>query len=226
LNASTFEIEHFGGAWASNSELAVSAGAFGLPSRVDLIDVTSGVSRTIVSNIQGASAGVAFDSEGRLYTGNGFELGTPGASTTGVIKAFESADWTQAGGVDFEGAGVAILDALSASSLSIDSFGNLFVGVGDFNTGDFGYAGIASAEAIADALIGAGAIDTTLLSEFRRLDPSGSGFAFYSTFVNDMTGELVLSDGSSWFVTVPAPGAAALCCAGMSTLLWRRRRAA
>lgn len=228
-NASAFSVEHSEAAWADNTRLAVTAGAFGSPARVDLLDVTSSVSApaitTAVSNIQGASGGIAFDALGRMYTGNGFALGTPGASDTGWVKVFEQSLW-DGGGADFEADGTFLVDALSASGLSLDGEGNLFIGGGDFfGSGDGGYMGIASADAISEALLGLGGIDSDAIAEFRRLDPAGLSSSFYGTFVNAVTGELVVTDGATWYVTVPSPGGLSLA-VGASMLARRRRRAA
>jgi len=226
-NAKAFDVAHFEAAWADNDRLAVTAGDFGSPARVDLLDVSSDASapdvRTVVENIGGASAGVAFDSAGNLYTGNGFD-GAAGGSETGTIRAFASAAWDGISPVDFETDGALIGEALSAGGLSFDAFGNLFVGGGDFDEGDAGYVGVVAADAIADALAGLGAFDLNDPASVRMLDPIGSGSAFYGLFFNGATGELVITDGASWFATVPAPGALALPLGG-ALLVGRRRRA-
>jgi hypothetical protein len=227
-NAKAFEVAHFDAAWADNDRLAVTAGDFGSPARVDLLDVTSDAAapdvRTIVENIGGSSAGLAFDAMGNLYTGNGFD-GAAGGSETGTIRAFSSAAWDGASPADFESGGTLIGEALSAGGLSFDSIGNLFVGGGDFDEGDAGYVGVIAADAIADALAGLGAFSLSDPASVRMLDPVGSGSAFYGVFFNGATGELVITDGASWSATVPAPGAT-LALVGGALLVGRRRRAA
>jgi hypothetical protein len=223
-NASAFAVQHYEAAWADNTRLAVTAGDFGSPARVDLIDVTGATSvRTIVSGIVGASSGIAFDQFGNLYTGNGFASGA--GSATGAIRAFSSAAWDGAGAIDFETGGVLVGEMLSAAGLAFDGEGNLFVGGGDFGDGDFGYLGVVAAEAVADALAGLGAFSLVDASSVRMLDPTGSGGAFYDLVFNAATGELVAIDGASWFATVPAPGAG-LALAGGLLLVGGRRRAA
>ena len=179
--------------------------------------------RTIVENIGGSSAGIAFDASGNLYTGNGFDGGA-GGSETGTIRAFSSTAWDGPLPADFESGGTLIGEALSAGGLSFDSFGNMFVGGGDFDEGDAGYVGVIAADAIADALAGLGAFSLSDPGSVRLLDPVGSGSAFYGLFFNGATGELVITDGASWYATVPAPGAT-LALAGGALLVGRRRRA-
>jgi len=221
--ASYYDLPHYHGAWSHDGRLALTAGDFGSPSRVSLLDVMSDpsapVNVTIVDNIAGASAGVAFDSAGRLYTANG--LGYGGGSDTGWIKAFEPAAW-QHGPADFESQGVLIGDALSGVSLAFDAFGNLAIGGGDYFEGDYGYLGVIHAGAIADALAGLGPIDRNDPLQMRMLTPPTGGFAFFSASYNASTGELYAFDGGEWFATVPAPGSAALL--ALAALSVRRRR--
>lgn len=188
-NAGVFAVDHFAGAWMDNSTLALS-GASG----VTAIDTLTGSTTVLVGNVGGASAGVTIDQNGRLYTGNGFDL-APGGSVTGEIRAFDPADYT-GGPADFETGGTFIAEILSASPLHLDVMGHLVAAGGDFSGGDNGYVGVFNL--------------TT--GEIARLDPSGTGSAFYSAFVNHATGELVVQNGSEWFIyaPVPAPGAAAL----------------
>ncbi|HZW09598.1 MAG TPA: hypothetical protein VFF69_06825 [Phycisphaerales bacterium] len=220
--AEYFKVGHYDGAWYDEVSLALTAGDFGTPAFVSLLDTTSDpdapARRTVVSGIRGASSGVAFDREGRLYTGNGFADG--GGSDTGWIRAFDAAEWI--GGVDFESGGVLIGDVLSAGSLEFDSFGNLAVGGGDFGGQDAGYMGLIHAAAIADALAGLGAIDGADPAELKRLDPRGDGLGYFGAAYNGATGELYATDGTTWYATVPSPGCAAAI--GVGALLAGRRR--
>ncbi len=221
--ANYFDVPHYHGAWTPDGRLALTAGDFGSPARVTLLDVLSDpnspVNVTIVENIAGASAGVAFDAAGRLYTANGF--GSGGWSDTGWIKAFEPTAW-QHGAADFEAHGTLIGDVLSGVSLTFDAFGNLAVGGGDFLEGDSGYLGVIAAGAIADALAGLGPIDRNDPLQMRPLFPPTNGFAFFSASYNAATGELYAFDGGEWFATVPAP--ASLSLLGLAALGMRRRR--
>lgn len=208
-NAASFNVNHFSAAWRNDTELAIGAGVFGSPSFVSLLDTTSSpaapINPVIISNIGGASGGVAFDASGRLFTGNGFDA-APGGSGSGWIKAFEPSDWL-GGPADFEAGGAFIVDSLSASGMSFDPFGNLFVGGGDFAGADTGAVSVFSAEALALALIG-GSIDQGDMQQARRLDPRGDKSGFYATLFNDVTGELLIADSLRWYATIPAPSPA------------------
>ncbi|MFG0259246.1 MAG: PEP-CTERM sorting domain-containing protein, partial [Phycisphaerales bacterium JB041] len=220
--ADYFTVGHFDGTWFDNTSLALTAGEFGQPSFVSMLDTTSApdnpLNEPVVTNILGGSAGVVFDSAGRLYTANGFAYGT--GSDTGNIRVFEAADWL--GGVDFETGGTLIGDVLSGNALNIDADGNLFVGGGDFNNFDAGYLGIINAQAIADALAGSGPIDPDNPLHLARLDPRLDGFGFFGSAFNPATGELYITDGQTWYATVPAPSSLALLAA--AGLVSRRRR--
>lgn len=206
--ADYFHVPHFDAAWADDRRLALSAGNFGSPAYVSLLDVESNPgapsNSVVIDGIQGASSGVAFDRDGRLYTGNGFAYSGP--SDTGWIKAFDRAEWDSGSPASFEDAGTLIADVLSAGSLEFDTFGNLAVGGGDFGELDLGYLGILHTEAIALALAGFGPIDTTDPSSLNRLDPRGDAFGYYSAAYNNATRELYVIDTTTWHATVPAPG--------------------
>jgi len=201
-NASAFSVGHFAGTWRDDDSLVVTnSGA------VIEIDTLTGDTSTLVSNVDGASAGVAFDSAGNLYTGNGFDSG-PGGTATGEIRSFTPSEI--AGTADFLTDGAFVAELLSASPLHFDGFGNLIAAGGDFGGGDAGYV----------------AVFNPSTGELAQYDPLGTGSAFYSAFVNEATGELIVQSGSDWFVyAVPAPGAAALGALGFATAVRRRRRA-
>lgn len=231
-NTRFYNVDHFDGRFATNTQLALTAGPFGAPTSVTLLDVTSPTAApanpTIISNIGGASAGIAFDASGRLFAGNGFDFG-PGGSNTGSIRAFSFSEWNAAaaGGtaLDFETMGTLIGEVLSAGTLSFDAFGNLFIGGGDFGASfDAGYFGVLSAQAIAAALAGGGPVDVSQLSNLARLDPAGTGFAYYAGFFNSLIGELIIIDGTTWHATVP--GAWTIAPLGAIALLAGGRRRA
>lgn len=213
--------EHFDAAWYDDDTLALTAGTFGQPARVDLLDL-GGVTptlATVVNNIGGAPAGVAFDAQGRLYTGNGFDLGG-GGSTTGTIRAFDAQLWSTGAPADFEASGVLVGDVLSAASIRFDREGNLFVGGGDFASGDAGYLGVIAADAIAAALFGGGAINPEDPDQLLRLDPTGLGFSFFGSAYDSATGTLFATDGSAWYATVPAPATLPV----LASIAWAARR--
>ena len=227
-----FNVPHTEAAWRNNNQLALSAGSFGSPSRVTLLDTTSNPAapsnQTIIANIGGASAGVVFDNTGRLYTGNGFDLGVAaGASVTGSIRVFAPSQWSSAA-ADFENSGTLIGKVLSASGLTFDAAGDLAVGGGDFGGNDFGYLGLISRSALADVLAGGSPIDRNDPSMVRRLTPDSDPFAFYGAAANPLTGELYATvtdfntGGNTWYATIPAPSSATLALVGILTQ--RRRR--
>lgn len=227
--AGYFDAPHFDGAWLDGQRLALTAGTFGEPSVVTVLDTASNPERpdntVVVRNIGGASAGVAIDAAGNLYTGNGFDFGS-GGSETGSIKAFAPELWLREGGVDFEGEGVLIGEVLSAGGLVFDLEGNLAVGGGDFSDGDVGYLGVLSASALASALGGGGPIDVNDPASLGRLDPLGTGGGYFGAGFNRATLELYAGAGTRWYATVPGPGASvAVCVAGVALAGRRRTRA-
>ena len=217
-NTRYFDVPHYDAAWRNGNELAINYGSSGFTSGVSLLDVDSPVGSpvnpTIITNIGGGSSSVAFDSTGRLYTANGFDT-VGGGSDTGHIRAFEASAWAGSA-VDFESDGVFIGDVLSGVSLGFDNTGNLLVGGGDFGAEfDGGYAGVISAGAIGDAWLGT-PIDRFDSNDLRMLDPLGTGFGFFVTAYNEVTGELIVIDNdfgtgiSTWYATVPAPPLASI----------------
>jgi hypothetical protein len=190
-----FSAGHWDAEWINDIHIALTAGDFGSPSVVTVLDTASPnplspVNTTIVDNIGGASGGIAFDSAGNLYTGNGFQ--TSGPSGTGTVKAFSHAAWTAAlkGGLplDFEAGGVLVVDVLSASPLAFDGNGNLIVGGGDFSSNaDYDFLALVRASAVADALGGMGAVDPTNSAELWRLDPDPDNDSNFFTATYDPT---------------------------------------
>jgi len=228
-NTDAFGVNHFDAEWMDNTNLGITGGVFGDPAFVSLLDVTSDtlapVNPVIIENINGASGGITFDSAGRLITGNGFGSGAPG-SDTGWIKSFEPGDWSIGTPADFELDGLFVGDVLSAASLSMDLEGNLIVGGGDFSEGETGYAGVISAAALESALLGFGPIDINDPQSLSRLDPLGTGFGFFGSSFNDVTGELYVTDGATWWATVPAPGPVCALVLFTAHVLGRRNHAA
>jgi hypothetical protein len=204
-NASAFPVMHFAAAWLDESSLAITGGVFGQPSFVTLLDTTSDPMSSdnpvIIDNIDGASGGIVIDNDGAIYTSNGFDNSpsTPGTSDTGWIKRFTSADWSS--GADFENDGLFVADLLSANTLAMDRDGALAVGGGDFSEGDVGTIAVIHTEALT-ALIQSGApIDTDDTAHVKRLDPLGSGAAFYNAIFNPGTDEFLITESAGWFAT-------------------------
>lgn len=239
VSATYFSTEHYDAAWLDETSLALTAGAWGQPSYVSLLDTTSDpllpTNPIIVNNIGGSPAGIVFDASGYLYTGNGFAGSGP--SDTGHVKAIAPDLWQAGLGgnpADFESQGTFIVDLLSASSLGFDAAGNFFVGGGDFFSGDLGYFALVNADALADALAEIAAIEISDPAQVRLFDPQGLGFATYSIAYNAVTSELYAgwADGFSagdpvtWAVyAIPAPGSvsALLMLAAAGVFAERRR---
>lgn len=196
-----FSASHFDAAWYNETQLALTAGDFGNPGVVTILDTTSPdplnpINPIVIDNIGGASAGIAFDVRGNLFTGNGFA--TSGPSGTGTVKFFDKAAWVAALGggpvLDFEFDGTLIVDVLSAAPLGFDSFGNLFAGGGDFSSSDVDNAALVSASAVAGAIMGLGPADPNDPLQVRRLDPDTLNFNFYSANFNPVSDELYVHD--------------------------------
>jgi len=200
-----YVANHYEAEWYDDVNLALTAFS-GNVSVVTMLDTTSADAQnptnpTVIGNIDGASGGVAFDAQGNLYTGNGFQFGPP--DKTGQIKAFSFNEWSAALAsqtpIDFESSGTIIIDLLSAGSLGFDAAGNMHVGGGDFfgTSGDVDFAGLVRAQAVETALMGGGEIDPTDSFLVRRLDPDSAFNFSYAIVANHVTRELYLSSGGS-----------------------------
>jgi hypothetical protein len=226
FNTSVYAVGHTSAAWtADSSALAIADGTFGSAAHVDLLDITSSTATPsitrLIDGVQGASGGVAFDASGNLYVGNGFANGL--GSDTGAIHMFTAGMLGTGTPLDFEGDGLFVTDMLSANDLTFDAVGNMFVGGGDFfGSGDGGYVGIVDGTKIQELIDGliTGGINPLDPALVRRLDPEGSGTTFYNIIFNDATGELILSDGTTWHRTIPAPATSLM----IAALLGIRRR--
>ncbi len=203
----------FDATWLDEVSIALSAGDFstGIVTMLDTtsVDTANPINPTAVSNIGGASGGVAFDGLGNLYTGNGFMAAGP--SGTGVVKAFSMSDWTNATGtatpLNFEMSGLEIVDVLSASSLGYDAEGNLHVAGGDFDLPKVDFVALVRSNVVASALAGLGAADISDASQVRRLDPDNiDNFNFYSVCYNASLRRLhIRSAGSTTVFTYNDP---------------------
>ncbi|MEM9658218.1 MAG: PEP-CTERM sorting domain-containing protein [Planctomycetota bacterium] len=230
-SGSQLAFNHFSATFLDNDTLVVANGNFGSPSQVFALEL-DGTSTLLVDGVGGASAGIAVDAGGNLFTGNGFADSDPSTlSMTGDVKGFAAADWQAAlsGGapVDFENSGELIVSALSANSLGFDSAGNLHVGGSNsFGGGDSDFFALASASAVDDALAGLGVVDRLDPLAFRALDPdpladSGSG---YRLVFNAVTSELIAaSNGMGFVLAVPEPSAAILLVIAAAAILRRRK---
>lgn len=208
---------HFDGEWYDDRFLALTAGVFGDPSFVTLLDTQSAdiddpVNTVLIMNIGGASAGVTFDRAGNLLTGNGFD--GPGVSETGWVKTFSDATWLPvlfgASPLDFESQGVLVVDILSAASLGFDMDGNFYVGGGDFLGGKTDFAALVRSTAVASAIDGMGAVDVADPAEVRNLDPDAAGSSnFYAISADPTRSVLYIGDTTTGTVGVYAAAASA-----------------
>lgn len=203
LSGQWFSAEHFDAGWVDVDRLAITYGDFVDPSIVTVLNVNSANpenpdSVIVVDGIGGASAGVAFDAVGNLYTGNGFTFDGP--SGTGAVRAFAAAAWGTAFAtetpLDFETQGNAVVDVLSASPLGFDEEGNLLVAGGDFSQiGQSDFVAIARAPVVAMAAAGGPPVNTDDAAALRRLDPDGGNDSnFYTVGVNRALSEIYVRD--------------------------------
>lgn len=203
-----FNVPHYEAEWYDDVQLAIRAGG-----DVTLLDTSSDPEHPInplVVTGGPVSAGLTFDRAGNLYTGTGLTGGGP--SETGWVKGFSRTRWqgVLSGDppIDYETEGTLICDLLSAASLGFDEADNLHVGGGDFDTGDFDYAGIVSAAAVEGAWGGKGPADGGDPREVRAVDPdAGNDFNWYDATYNAATHEWLVRDAwtSTTFVyTQPA----------------------
>lgn len=234
-----FPVQDYDAVWLDDTRLAIANSTS--TTGVQVLDTLSGVVTSVVVNVGGASAGIALDRNGYLYTGNGFDF-SPVGSGTGWVKAFPATSWQAAlaGGppLDFEASGIPVVDLLAAASLGFDTFGNLFVGGADFfgGSGDVGYAALVSADAVAAALASAGStppITPASGSDVMRrfLSPPHTLEAFRAPLwgYNDATGELYLrylQEPTVQVWVVPEPVLGTVLVLPAMLLLRRRKRAA
>lgn len=193
-----YDVQHFDAAWFDDDTLVLTAG---LPEEVvTVLDLSEPIptNTIVIDQIGGASAGIAFDALGNLYTGNGFDA--EGASGTGWIKAFSFSEWTAALStgvpIDFEAAGTLIVDLLSAAALGFDAEGNLHVGWGSDD-----YAALVRSAAVEAALSGEGPADVADPQQVRTFDPDRANLSnFYDVLFNRITCELLLRQGAQVYV--------------------------
>ena len=208
LSGTWFTASHFDAEWYDDTHLALDGAGF---NGVTLLDTTSAYPANPINPLiiddTGISGGITFDSEGNLYTGNGFG---EGPFETGEVRVFDHAAWTAvlSGGppLDFLTDGILVIDILSAATLGFDAEGNLHVGGGEFfRTVDVDFFALVRASAVRNARAGLGPADPQDTTEVRRLDPDGENDGnFYSADYNPVTGELYARDFGSQTVYVYA----------------------
>lgn len=129
---------HYKGTWWDNRNLILSAGIFGSPSTVIVLDSQSSLADTpettlIVEGIGGASGDVTLDAQENLLTANGFQ--GDGPSEAGAVHQIAASSWKAAFNserdpVNFETEGTPLARALSGASLAVDASNNLWIGGG------------------------------------------------------------------------------------------------
>lgn len=201
LTGTWFSANHFLGVWLNNTQLALAASDFTNGASVTLLDTTSAdplnpINPVLIDQIGGASGGIVFDAEGRLFTGNGFA--SIGPSDSGTIKAFTQANWlsaiTSSLPINFETEGTFIIDLLGASPIGFDNEGNLFTGGGSAAP-EVDAVGVVRASAVTNAVMGGGSIDPNDSNLVRRLDPIQlNDTNFFDVVYNATSGELYVRD--------------------------------
>jgi hypothetical protein len=138
-------------------------------------DAASDAVTTIIAAIPGASAGIAFDAQGDLVTGIGWDQAD---ATTGDIDIFDAAsiDAALSSGtsLDYDTDGrLLATNILSADSLGFDSSGNLDVGGGDVfgSSGRYGYAQVVSSTVVTRVLAGGAPADAANPDEVTTIAP-------------------------------------------------------
>jgi hypothetical protein len=187
FNTPSYDLE-----WLNGYELALS-GANGL----FVLNVLDGTARSVIVP-DGAPAGVTFDFEHRLYTGDGFDADPGHHIETGTIKAFEEDDWRRAietgQPLDFATTGTEVADLLSAGYLAFDNGGDFLVGGGALFGGgtDNNYAAVVASDALCDVLNGARDPITheTPAPDLQQLDPDPGVGSFYYVNYNEAREEL------------------------------------
>ncbi|SMD10738.1 Endonuclease/Exonuclease/phosphatase family protein [Desulfocicer vacuolatum DSM 3385] len=205
-----FAMPHFDAEWADNTLMVVSHGEFGEPGRLSFVPLAGEkrVPVTLIRNIGGAPAGIAFDSRGNLFTANGFK--SSGPSGTGTVKYFPRNLWQSAmrshSPLDFEAQGQVIVDILSGSSLGFDHRGNLHVGGSDaFGDGkDVNFAALITRGALDEAIRNNVAVDPTDAHAVHRFDPDKeNATSRYILNFNPVTRELYFFSDNAVYVYRP-----------------------
>lgn len=228
ITPDVFAQENFSAAWLDDDQIAITyANPNTFSGEVGILNRQTRVSTTLMT-IGGASAGIGITGDGTLITGNGFDL-LSGGSQTGDIRGFSASRIMDVlnghtGPIDFEVEGITVARRLSAGGLGLDARGDLFVGGGDFSSGDVDYFALLDALAVDEALNGGGPVSE---NDIFTDDPDSQPFSFYSARFNAFTNQWLVSSGSTdllWrYRIIPAPGTAVLIFISLIPISGRRR---
>ncbi len=179
-----YNVNYYDADWVDNQHLVINGGKWPGPeyvSGVGVLDTSNPNDQgtALITNIPGASAGVAVDAAGNLVTGIGFAPGPP--NRTGEIKLWNSSEWSTSpdSPLDYEDNNRLVAqNVLSAAYLGFDEEGNLHVGGGDaFGTGgasENGYAALISkavVDRVADPSGPGNPVDESNSAEYREFAP-------------------------------------------------------
>lgn len=191
---------NFTGAWADDTTLYVSgAEATTFATVVNRLDLAAGTSTNVIAPAGGFS-GAAATADGFLYAG---------AGDSGSVFAFDLPTLASAQGPIAIDSGEFIATHASAGSIDFDPFGHIIISGGffEFSSGLFS---------------GSAAVIDPVSQQRLVLTPAGEN-AFYGSYFNDATNQLVVTaNGTAYVYSVPAPATAAAL--GLLALPRRSRR--
>lgn len=173
-----YDVVYYDGAWRDERYLFLNAGGAAQDSAILVVDTQlegEAAVTTLVADIPGASAGIAFDRNGNLITGIGYDY--DGGVRTGELRIFTASALAMAlesEPLDYQADGLLLADnVLSAASLVVDANDNLFVGGGDLfgTTGALGYAAAIDASVLARVLAGGAPLDRSAPGELTVIAP-------------------------------------------------------
>ncbi len=179
-----YSVNYYDAAWADNQYLVINGGQWPGPpyaSGIGILDTDdpNDTGKGLISNIPGASGGIAIDNNGDLITGIGYAPGS--TNRTGEIKLWNSSEWSTnpASVLDYEAnTRLVAQNVLSAAYLGTDRENNLHVGGGDaFGTGgpaERGYAALINNAVVARVAAPSGPgtpVDESNSAEYRSFAP-------------------------------------------------------
>lgn len=132
-----YNVNYYDAAWAGNRYIVINGGQWPGPdyaSGVGVVDTNNpnDTGTGLIYGIPGASASIAVDASGNIFTGIGYA--TYPTNRTGEIKVWKAGEWskTPSAALDYEAnTRIVANNTLSAAYLGTDSEGNLHVGGAD-----------------------------------------------------------------------------------------------